>query len=66
MSNSDPGVSGSWQSVTRAEELGSYLQQISTMPLLRAVANRSMDLLALQPGSGSSKLAAGVVSSCQC
>lgn len=50
MSNSDPGVSGSWQSVTRAEELGSYLQQISTMPLLRAVANRSMDLLALQPG----------------
>lgn len=50
MSNSDPGVSGSWQSVTRAEELGSYLQQISAMPLLRAVANRSMDLLALQPG----------------
>jgi SAM-dependent methyltransferase len=49
MSNSQ-GVSRSWQSVTRGEELGGWLQQVSTMPLLREVANRSMELLELSVG----------------
>ena len=35
---------------TRDEELGGYLQQVSAMPLLREVAARSMELLALVAG----------------
>src|SRR5215471_7130615 len=42
--------SQAWQSVTRGAELGVWLQQVSTMPLLRHVAERSMALLAVQPG----------------
>ena len=51
MPDTVPGVeSRSWQSVTCGQELGGWLQQVSMMPLLREVANRSMDLLALQAG----------------
>jgi len=50
MSNDAQGQSRSWQSVTDGDELGRWLDQVSTMPLLREAANRSLDLLALSPG----------------
>jgi SAM-dependent methyltransferase len=51
MFNTPPAAeSRSWQSVTKGEELGGWLQQVSTMPLLREVANHSMELLALSAG----------------
>lgn len=50
MSNSAQGQSRSWQSVTQGDELGSWLQQVSAMPLLREGGRRSLDLLALSSG----------------
>jgi SAM-dependent methyltransferase len=50
MSDAAPGASQSWQSVTQGEDLGSYLQLVSRMPLLREVATRSLRLLALEAG----------------
>jgi SAM-dependent methyltransferase len=51
MFNTPPAAeSRSWQEVTRAGDLGDWLQRVSTMPLLREIANRSMELLALEPG----------------
>jgi protein-L-isoaspartate O-methyltransferase len=49
-SRAAPTASQSWQSVTQGEELGSYLQQVSEMPLLREVATHSMGLLTLEAG----------------
>jgi SAM-dependent methyltransferase len=51
LNNTRPEVgSRQWQSVTRGEELAGWLQDVSTMPLLREVAKRSMALLEMQAG----------------
>src|SRR5260370_268760 len=50
MSNSAQGQSRSCQSGRNGDELCRRLDQVSTMPLLREAANRSLDLLALSPG----------------